>query len=227
MKAAPLGGFRFPGGADRTVVIGATGTGKTTFAAWLLSHARFDARPWVIFDYKREELFDVVGAPPLQHLRLGKLPKKRGVYIVSPRPDQDDEVEEYLWQIWEHGNIGIFVDEATLIPRQSAFKAILRQGRSKRIPVIACTQRPVDVEREVFTEANYVSLFRVQDDRDYKTIRGFIRDARIDGELPQRHSWWYDVAQNLLIQLRPCPGPVSIADRMRANVPYSHNFLGG
>lgn len=217
-------GFRFPGGDTRTIVIGATGTGKTTFAAWLLSHARFDVRPWVVIDYKGEELFDEIGMPPIQRLRLGQIPKRKGLFIVSPRPGEEDDVEAWLWRIWEKGNIGIFVDEATLLPSQNAVKAILRQGRSKRIPLIACTQRPVDIEREFFTEANFVSLFRVQDERDYKTIRGFIRNAGIDAELPQRWSYWYDVARNLLLTLKPCPDPVSIASHMRQVVPRNWFF---
>jgi DNA helicase HerA-like ATPase len=221
-----IDGFRFPPGDARTVVIGATGTGKTVFATWLLSHARFDARPWTVFDFKREELFDLVGSPPLQHIRLGKLPHKkaRGVFVVSPRPNEDDAVEEYLWRIWERGNVGIFCDEATLLPHQHAFKAILRQGRSKRIPVIAATQRPVDVEREIFTEANFVSVFRVQDVRDTKIVRGFINDAKIENTIPERYSWWYDVGQNSLSLLKPCPGPDSIAARMKNVIPYSWRF---
>lgn len=226
MAADPAGGFRFPGGDTRTVVIGATGTGKTTFGAWLLSHARFDKRPWVILDYKREELFDLVGFPPLQQLRVGAMPRKRGLFIMSPRPDDDDAIEDWLWKIWEKGNVGLFVDEATLLPGQHAFKAILRQGRSKRIPVIACTQRPVDIEREVFTEANFISVFRVQDERDYKTIRGFIRNQDVDKPLAERHSFWYDVARNLLLRLGPCPRPEAIVERFRDVVPYSW-FFGG
>lgn len=221
---ASPGDFRFPGGDTRTIVIGATGTGKTTFGAWLLSHARFDKRPWVIIDYKQEELFEDVGSPPIQRLSLGRIPKRKGLYIVSPRPGEDDEVEDWLWKVWSKGNIGIFVDEATLLPSQNAVKAILRQGRSKRIPIIACTQRPVDIEREFFTEANFVSVFRVQDERDYKIIRGFLRNTSIDQELPQHWSYWYDVARNLLLKLQPCPKPDIIANRMRAEAPRNWFF---
>ena len=223
---AASGNFRFPGADTRTIVIGMTGTGKTTFGMWLLSHARFDKRPWIIIDYKGETLLDQIGYPPLQRLKLGKLPKRRGLYVVSPRSDQDDEVEDWLWKLWEHENIGIFADEATLLPNQNAMKAILRQGRSKRIPVIACTQRPVELNREFFTEANFVSLFRLRDERDFKTVQGFTGIRINPSTLPKRWSIWDDAEQGLTLTLKPCPGPDTITARLRERVPFSH-FFGG
>src|SRR5579862_8316594 len=136
--------FRIPGGDARTTVIGATGSGKTTCAAWLLSKQRLDLRPWVILDFKREPLFDAVGIPPIIETSLSaKPPKKPGLYVICPRPGEEDALEAWLWRVWEAENVGLFVDEASLIPERDAFRAILQQGRSKRLPVIACTQRPV------------------------------------------------------------------------------------
>ena len=66
--------FRLPGGADRTVVIGPTGSGKTVAGAWLLSRQRFDRRPWVALDFKNEELWDAVGDPPMRPLRVSPCP---------------------------------------------------------------------------------------------------------------------------------------------------------
>lgn len=227
------GAFTLPGGADRTVVMGATGTGKTTFGAWLLSRQRFDLRPWVIVDYKGEILFDKIGDPPLRYLKMGRLPKKKGLYVLQPRPDEEEAMEDWLWEVWRRENIGIFCDEVSLLPHKSAFQAILRQGRSKLIPVIACTQRPVDVERELFTESQYMSIFRLQDERDYKVVKGFTGRAPIEvpitngqGQVSKRWSYWYDVAQHKLFTLRPVPPPDNIAAALRNTAPYTW-FLGG
>lgn len=214
--------FRFPGADTRSVIIGATGTGKTTFGFWLLSHARFDKRPWIIVDYKGEDLIDQIGVPPIQRLRTGKMPGKRGLYVMSPRPDEDDAVEDWLWQIWAKGNIGLFIDETTLLPHRHAWKAILRQGRSKLIPVIACTQRPVDCERETFTEASYFALFRQGSLDDAKTVKNYTQFPA--SRLPERHAWWIDVARNLQMHLRPVPGPDYISSRLREHVPYNWFF---
>lgn len=213
--------FVLPGAEDRTAIIGGTGTGKTTFGAWILSKQNMQARPWVALDFKGEELWDMVGDPPMRPLKLGKLPGKNGFYRLSIRPDQEDALEDWLWKVWEHGDIGLFCDESSLIPQKAAFKAVLRQGRSKRIPVIACTQRPVDCDREIFTESQYVSVFRLDDKRDYKIVQGFTRDAPIEKPLPPFHSYWYDKRQNMLKLLKPVPNSITLASRIKDQAPYS------
>jgi hypothetical protein len=217
--------FRLPGASDRTTIIGGTGTGKTTLGAWVLSKQRFDARPWVCLDFKNEELWDIVGDPPMRELKLGAMPSKRGLYRMHVRPGEEDRLEDWLWKVWAKENIGLFCDEVSLVPQRNAFKAILRQGRSKRIPVISCTQRPVDCDREIFTESQFVSVFRLDDIRDYKIIQGFTRNAPIERPLKDRWSYWYDKKNFSLTILQPVPPPDSIASNLRANVPYSW-FLG-
>lgn len=212
-------GFRFPGGDARTTVIGATGSGKTTCAAWMLAHQRFDRRPWVILDFKNEELFDAVGSPPLEPIRIGAIPRRRGLYIANVRPGEEAALEAWLWQIFERGNIGLYVDEAALMPGGDAFRAILQQGRSKRIPVIQCTQRPVDVKRGVFSEASFFAVYRMQDRRDAKIIEGFV-PADLSAPLPTFHWRWYDVARNRLLVMGRVPDPAQVAAQLRDALPY-------
>jgi len=215
-----MSAFRYPGGDARTICIGATGTGKTTCAAWLLSAQRFDKRPWIIVDFKREALFDQVGIPPIQQISLSsRPPKKPGLYLVCPRPDQDDALEDWLWRVWERENTGLFVDEASLMPDKDAFRAILQQGRSKRIPTISCTQRPVDVKRALFSEASYFCVYRMQDKRDYKVVEGFL-PADLSAPLPRYHWHWYDVARNRLMHMGPVPSPRDVADGLRERIPH-------
>lgn len=211
--------FRFPGGDSRTCCIGATGSGKTTCGAWLLAHQRFDKRPWIIVDFKRESLFDMIGIPPIQQIGLSSVPKRPGLYLVSPRPDQDDDLEAWLWKVWHRENVGLFVDEATLMPDKDAFRAILQQGRSKRIPLIACTQRPVDVKRGLFSEASYFCIYRMADKRDYRTVEGFV-PADLSLPMPPYHWHWYDVQRNTLLHMGPVPRPRDVADLARARIPH-------
>lgn len=213
--------FQLPGAEHRTTVIGMTGTGKTVFGAWLLSKQRFDKRPWIVIDFKDEELWDRVKEPSIRPLKLGDMPGKLGLYRLRVDPWNLDALEEYLKKIWSHGNIGLFVDEVSLIPQKDAFKAILRQGRSRLIPVIACTQRPVDCDREVFTESNYMAVFKLKDLRDYKTVEQITGTKGTERPLPEHWSWWYDAKQNALFPLKPCPPPDIVAAALRQVAPVS------
>lgn len=212
--------FRFGGGDARTTVLGATGSGKSTNGLWQLSYQRFDKRPWIAIDFKREIIFDLVGFPPIQQLTLAdRIPRKPGLYLVSPRPGQDALLEHFLWRVWAAGNVGLFVDEAALMPDGDAFPALLQQGRSKRIPIIACSQRPVNVARGLFSEANFFCVYRMVDRRDYKVVEGFV-PADIGNPLP-RYAWhWYDVAENELLAMGPVSQPTVVAARLREVIPY-------
>lgn len=217
--------FVLPGASDRTIVIGGTGTGKTVAGAWLLSKQRLEKRPWVALDFKDEILWDMVGDPPMRELALGNVPRKLGLYRVSVNPGQEEELEEYLWAIWRKGNIGLFCDEATLLPQKGAMKAILRQGRSKLLPVIACTQRPVEIDREFFTESQYKMIFKLDDVRDYKTVEMFTGGVDVKPRLPPHWSYWCDTKQGATWKMKPTPPPKEIARQLRETVPYSW-FLG-
>lgn len=216
----PKSAFTLPGGDSRTTVIGASGSGKTTCGTWLLSQMRFDIRPWIAVDFKREDIFDMVGFPPIKQLSVAdKPPKAKGLYLISPRPDQDEDLEEFLWRIWHRENIGLYIDEAALMPDRDAWRAILQQGRSKRIPVIACTQRPVDVKRALFSEASYFACYRLQDRRDARVIEGFM-PADLSSPLPPYHWQYYDVQRNTLLHMSPVPPKPAVADALRAKLPF-------
>lgn len=221
--------FRFPGATDRTTLIGATGSGKTTCAVWLWSHQSF-RKPWVVVDFKRESSFDEIGMPPIQQIDLRTIPKKPGAYILTPQPGQDEALESWLWRIWEKENVGLVIDEASLMPDGNAWQAILQQGRSKRISVIACTQRPAWVKRGLFSEASFFCVYRLQDKRDYRVIEGFV-PTDLSLPLPEYHWRWYDVSKNRLLAMAPVPPAESSADRIRSKLPSTvrifHNFVRG
>lgn len=218
--------FRLPGAEHRTVIIGPTGSGKTVFAAWLLSRQRFDKRPWVCLDFKNEDMWSLVGRPHMQRLVIGDMPGRKGLYRMAVHPAQEYELERWLEKIWSRGNVGIFSDEQSLVPKGPAMKAILRQGRSLHIPAIMCTQRPVDCDREVFTESQFVSVFSIEDQRDLRAIQGYMRDAPIEEALPPYWSYWYDRASRELLTLKPVPDPAMVAASLRqvAPVPWWHRL---
>lgn len=194
--------FRLPRTDEHVAILGCTGSGKTTLASWVLSKSPFDRMPYIAIDYKNDDLLAQIGR--LKQLDLSEpIPEKPGLYVVRPLPSDIDEMEKWLWKVWEKGHTGLYIDEAYLLPNKEAIKNILAQGRSLRIPVIAASQRPVDVPRSIFTEASHIAVFRLNDKRDKKTVGEFTPDGMLDRRLPDYHSFWYSVKDHSADDLVP------------------------
>lgn len=238
-KSAPVAplksGFRFPGPADRLTINGMTGSGKTTFAFWLFSEgADFNKKPWVFMDFKGEILLDHALAEKMaDEVSVHKPPPRSpGVFVVRPNPQNDlPAVIDYLWAIYKQGHVGLFLDEATMIPELRGtgnsggpFQSLLSQGRSKVVPVWTLAQRPVNVNKMVYSESNFTCAFKLKNEEDEeKLIKEAVstRSTNFDkvwGEgAPDLHepqfahySRWYDEGRNINYLLRPAPGPDQI-----------------
>jgi hypothetical protein len=142
--------------------------------------------------------------------------------LVSPRPGEDEAVERFIWRLWERENCGLYVDEAPLMPIGDAFQAVLQQGRSKRMPVIACTQRPVGVARGLFSEANFVCVYDILDRRDFKVIEGFV-PAEMAAPLLHYHWRWFDRSRRVVLNMKPVPDPETVALLLSSRAPYTAN----
>jgi hypothetical protein len=194
---------RIPDETNRIAIVGATGSGKTQAELWQLSIRDVDTRPWVIFNWKGDANID--GIPGAEFIDLDVIPIKPGVYIYHPHPNQNNEVESIMWEIWERGGIGVVIDEGYMVGRNNpAFRAILTQGRSKEIPVIVLSQRPNWMDRFVFSESDFYQVFRLNDKRDKKSVQEFF-PGEIDKKLPPYHSYYYDVARDKVSVLKPVP----------------------
>lgn len=201
----------FPSDRQRLSIVGATGSGKTHAAMWHLSRRDYDQKPWIIYDFKFDELINEVEGT----FELGvtdPIPDHPGIYIVHPHPGQADEVEAQMWKIWEHEHVGVYIDEGYMIGANSkAFRALLTQGRSKYIPMIILSQRPVRLDWFVFSESNFFQVFRLQHRKDLENVNQFI-PFNLEKRLPEFHSYYYDVGENKLNVLRPAPDENAILD---------------
>ena len=215
--------FRFPSNTQRTAILGRTGSGKTQFAAWLLSHAPFHKQPYVIVDYKYDQLLnDIEG---VREIGLKETPKKPGLYIVHPQPDDDEGIESFMMNIWKKERIGIYIDEGYMINKNSpGLTALLTQGRSKHIPAIVLSQRPAWLNRFILSEADYYSVFHMNDRRDQKTVEGFL-PGNIDERLPDYHCRWYDVSKDKSFILQPVPDRDNILARFNERLKQKRSFI--
>jgi DNA helicase HerA-like ATPase len=216
--------MRLPTDQQRTAIIGSTGSGKTQFACWLLSTRDFTGRPWIIFDYKGDELIDKLGAKEIKI--TDKPPTKPGLYVVRPLADTETEaVEKFLWAVHRNGDTGIYIDEGYMIGKSSAFRALLTQGRSKHIPMIVLSQRPAWISRFVFSEANFFAIFRLTDEDDVKEVKRFIGPrgrALVNHGLPAYHCVWFDVGGGAghgnTVLCAPVPSAKEIVATFRAKL---------
>lgn len=219
--APPAIDFRLPSPTQRISVMGHTGSGKTHFAMWALSHANWNKRPWLIVDYK--------GDPWFHHLNKSvpkliseidvtdKVPRQPDLYIVQPLPTEQQEVNDLIMRVWAKGKTGLFFDEGHMLPkapRYPAVPAVLSQGRSKSIPVIMVSQKPSWISQFAFSEADYFSLFHLQDWRDRQRAMEFI-PVNLENPLPHRHSYYHSVENQSTIVLRPLPDRDTIVSTFR------------
>lgn len=202
---------RFPNDTQRLAIVGATGSGKTHAALWHLSRRNYDSKPWMVYDFKNDELINEIESA--RHLTLeDPLPDHPGLYIVHPHPGETDAVEGHMWKIWARENMGVYVDEGFMIGTNNrGFRALLTQGRSKHIPMIVLSQRPVWLDRFVFSESEYFQVFRLQHRKDVANVEEFI-PYDLSKRLPEYHSYYYDVADDNMVILKPTPDRDVILD---------------
>jgi len=195
--------MRLPDSSQRLAIVGATGSGKTQAAIWHLSMRDYMQRPWIVYNWKTDKSID--GIPGHFDIGLEELPKYPGVYVVHPHPNNEEEVERQMWAIWERGGIGVYVDEGYMVGNNNpAFRSLLTQGRSREIPIITLSQRPVWMDRFVFSESEFFQVFRLQHKKDRQSVEQFV-PANLSRRLPEYHSYYYDVGDDKMTVLRPVP----------------------
>ena len=210
-----------PDNTKRTAVIGSTGSGKTTFAVWLLSIQNYTVQPWVIVDFKRDKL--IAKIPGLVEIPVtAKPPTRPGVYVVRPFPDDQEELEKFLQACWWQEDIGIYIDEGLMVGKMGRsrwMRALLTQGRSKHIPMIILMQRPLWIDRFVLSESDFFAVFRLNDGRDVDTVSGLCR-APLNERLAEYSCHWYDVGSDKATVFLPVPSERDImktfATRLRS-----------
>jgi hypothetical protein len=203
--------MNLPSDTQHISIVGANGSGKTQAAMWHLSQRNFLFMPWVVLDYKGDEMIQSIeGAIPWPV--ENPAPEHPGIYVVKPHPGQTDLVDALLWSIWQTENIGLYVDEGYMLGTNNhAFRALLTQGRSKHIPMIVLSQRPRRMDTFVFSEAQFFQIFRLQRAQDVKAVEEFI-PFDLSARLPEYHSYYYDVKANQISVMQPVPDEDAILD---------------
>lgn len=197
--------------------MGRTGSGKTAMALFLLARANFNEKPYYVVDFKGDN--HIAELDRAKEIGTRELPAQPGLYVLRPLPHEQEQVEAWLWKVYNRENAGLYFDEAYMVPDDGAFPALLTQGRSKHINSIIITQRPAWISRFVFSEANQFASFHLNDADDRKKLWRFLpQDKIIRKRLPDYHSIWYDVDRNALVPLSPCPHPDVSVDMIQSRL---------
>ena len=206
----------YPDDSKRIAIVGRTGSGKTQAAVWHLSNRSFDSRPWVVFNFKGDSLIDAI--PGAREADLDTAPHKPGIYICRPLPHEEEKLDAFLWQIWHQENTGVYFDEGYMVTKCSAFQALLTQGRSKNIPIICLTQRPVWISRFVWSESDFFQIFTMTNEKDKKLVKEFVPQYNSE-KLGPYQSIYHDVGSGGTVLLDAVPDRDTILQTFRTRAP--------
>ncbi len=179
--------------SERWAIFGATGSGKSRAAGWVVYHAPRNF-PWFVIDSKEDILPDLKGYTVANATRrLGSIWRKMP-RITRIMPDVDegaDEFDDFFRKVLKKEDVGVVVDEAYMVPETPWYKRVLTTGRTKNVPIIICSQRPVDIPRVCISEASRYMVFTLTDRRDRDKVAGF---APIDPKIivEKHHFAYYD-----------------------------------
>lgn len=184
-----------PAPNERGIIIGSTGSGKTTLARSILAQYRYV----VAIDPKQTLGSGERGGGHLPGYALATTPRElersaRRYERVQYRPEMayqnpDDWERVYNWS-YRRGNHFSYTDElfdvhAWSRPPQS-LRRILTSGRELGIGFLGATQRPRGIDRRLLTEAERYYVFHLRDPDDQRFLA-----ARIGtGRLPP-YGFWY------------------------------------
>jgi ABC-type dipeptide/oligopeptide/nickel transport system ATPase component len=172
--------------SERVAFIGATGSGKTVLARYLLS----GLNRVVVIDPKH--MFHMPGYKP-----GWRLPLTSGEFhlVIRPAREDDDRLAGFLMRLMREGSVTIYCDEAAttadIFPETTqAMTEIARTGRERHVGLWCTMQRPRRVPLTMLTETETFFVFSVRskDDRDY--IRGYTGDE-VSERLPRFAFWYY------------------------------------
>lgn len=195
---------RLPSDSDHVAIAGRTGSGKTFGALAMLARQDLDKRPWFIIDHKGDDSIKSLDREEVS-LSTRFLPDK-GLFVIRPKYGERKDrmaLEDFFVRVFKKRKAGIYVDEGHLVGPSPALRNIFVAGRSHKVTVMWCSQRAAQIDPFIWSQASFYRVFALQTALD---IKRFNENFPMKFEqLPEFHSYYYDVKRGKVHLLAPAP----------------------
>lgn len=205
--------------SDRVMILGTTGSGKTVLAKRLLTNQS----RLIVIDPKHT--FKADNMRMNKRLSFPPFWKNDFRVILRPRRDDDSRLADFLITAFKKKNVTIYNDELAVMEERypesmSVLKEIALTGREKRVSLWNATQRPRNVPKIFFTEAEVFFCFTLRSEEDRDHIAGFIGNE-VESRIPLHEFWYYRAGDESIRLLR-----LDLTDNQVKRVQYSPSKKG-
>lgn len=207
-----------PSRAHHITILGRKGTGKSFLAK----------RFWETYPYDRLVIDPTGDVEPGEgaHKLEDPVPARWPMFPSEERttlhykadpgsPMYLDEIDRAVGLAFTHARSLLWVDEVGELSRANAtpphFRRALHQSRHRRLSLLLCNPRPIDVNPLVISQADYLATFELPNPADRKRVADNIGidladlEAHLD-ELDPKHGYlWWDARNRELIVMPPLP----------------------
>jgi energy-coupling factor transporter ATP-binding protein EcfA2 len=207
---------------DRWAIIGKTGSGKTQFTVTLVTlicrlvnaALKEDETPWSVWFIDTKGVAEDIarlrewGYVRVKALKNGKPdgPELYRYFRVEPHDDNAENCAAEVAIICRAayrsgGNVIVVVDEfvqAIYSSRRMGrpLQDLAQRGRGRRVGFMGETQEPVDIPRQLVSQATHVVLFDVSYQRDIDWILQFFPQYILPSKMGYPHGFWYRHVDN-------------------------------